>query len=188
MRTFSILLLTVIPLLSIGQTYSSKIADSTILAFMKWEMENGKSFSEASKFRMNKKTSKVILTYDTLNFFLPDNVHQGDWQNELFLFNRRTKIDTLFSASEKDSLFAQYLAISNTVWSHRMNGAKLKKWHNPKNTYHYSIPLFSSDGKYVFIKKSFYCGKVCAYGGVYLYECVDNQSWKLIEILNGWMS
>jgi hypothetical protein len=183
-----IIFLAIIPLITFGQTYSSKIPDSTILSFIKWEIKNGEKFSEDSKFSFNKKTSRIISEYDTINFFLPKSINRGDWQNEFYLFNRRNAIDSLFSETEKDFLFAQYLALKDTIWSHKLNRARIKKWKNSRNIYTYAIPLFSSNEKYVLIKKSFYCGNVCAYGGIYLYEKIDEKNWKLLKILNGWIS
>jgi hypothetical protein len=188
MKIYALLFLAIIPFISLGQTYSSKVSDSTILAFMKWEIQNGEKYAEANKFRMNRKTSDKILKFDTLNFYYPDSLHQYDWQYRAFLFNRHNKIDTLFSNADIESLFIQFTALKDTVWSHKISGAKIKNWNFPKNQYTYSIPIFSYNNKYVLIKKSFFCGNVCAYGGIYLYEKIDDNNWKLLKILHGWMS
>lgn len=188
MRISLLLFLVFTPLTLLCQTYSAKVSDSTILAFMKWEIENGEKYSEGRKLRMKRKTSSKMLKFDTLNFYYPDSLHQYDWQYREFLFNRHNKIDTLFSSEDIDSLFTQFNAIKDTVWCHKISGAKIKKWKSPKNQYKYSVPIFSSDNKYVLIKKSFYCGNLCAYGGVYLYKNTGNNKWEMLKILNGWMS
>jgi hypothetical protein len=38
------------------------------------------------------------------------------------------------------------------------------------------------------IKKEFYCGEVCAYGGVYIYKLSETNKWMFILILNSWNS
>lgn len=188
MKISTILFLVIIPLVSLGQTYSSKVQDSTILAFMNWEIKNGEKYSEGSRLRIKRKTSHKILKFDTLNFYFPDSLQPIGWEYRELLFNRYNEIDSLFSIIEIDSLFSQFNTIKDTVWNHKIPGAKIKHWRSPLNQYKYSVPIFSSDEKYVFIKKSFYCGSVCAYGGIYLYERIEEDEWKLLKILNGWMS
>lgn len=173
---------------SFGQTYSSQISDSTILAFMKWEVKNGGEYSEESKLRSRKKMSIRPLVFDTLNFIFSDSLPKYGWDFSNFLFNQRNNIDTIFSESETQFLFDQFTKINDTIWSQKIAGAKIGKWHNPKDQFSYSIPLFSENNKYVLIKKSYYCGNLCAYGGIYLYEKIDEKNWKLVKVLNGWMS
>ncbi|MFT6922991.1 MAG: hypothetical protein ACJA1C_001999 [Crocinitomicaceae bacterium] len=188
MKYIVIMFLAIIPITTLGQTYSSSVSDSAIVSFIKWEVKNGEKYREGGKLRLNKKARIIISQYDSINFYLTDGVNRGDWQYDLYLFNRRNNIDSLFSDSEKDSLFNQFTTIKDTVWTHRIKGAKWRKWKKPKNTYSYAVPLFSSDGQYVMIKKSFYCGNICAYGGIYLYTRTEDNSWELLKILNGWMS
>lgn len=188
MRTLSLIFFAFFSFNTTGQTYSSIIADSTIISFMEWEIKNGEKFREGGKLRINKKVNINIVHYDTIDFILPDSVGWGDWEYYLYLFNRRNKIDSLFSKSDRDSIFHQFTAIKDTVWTHGIGGARWKKWKNPKNTYEYAVPLFSPNGQYVLIKKSFYRGNLCAYGGIYLYQRTKDNSWELLKILNGWMS
>jgi len=188
MKRITLLFLAFLPLIAHGQTYSSIVSDSTILAFMKWEIENGEKFPEDSKLRIQRKTSSKMLKFDSLNFNIPTNINEIDWQYDLYFFNRYNKIDTLFSKADIDLLFTQFTALKDTVWSHKISGAKIKKWKSPMNQYNYSAPIFSNDNQYVLIQKSFYCGNVCAYGGVYLYKNIGTNKWELLTILNGWMS
>ena len=174
--------------ITLSQTYSAQIPDSIILNFMDWELKNGQKFAEGGKLRFRKKTSCKILKMDALNFVYPDSLSTRDWQYRLFLFNRYTKIDTLFSETEIESLFIQFNALKDTVWSHKIRGANIKKGTIRRNYYSYSIPIFTPDFTFVFLNKTFYCGSVCAYGGVYLYKKNDENSWELVTILNGWMS
>lgn len=182
-----LILLALSPLSSFGQTYSS-IPDSVIISFMEWEVKNGEKYPERGRLRLTKKARIKINKYDTVNFILPDSIDQGDWQYDFYLFNSYNAIDSIFSDSEKDSLFIQYTSMKDTVWCHKIKGARWRKWKNPKYTYSYSVPLFSSNGQYALLKKSFYCGNLCAYGGVYLYRKIDETSWELVKVLNGWMS
>lgn len=155
---------------------------------MSWELKNGQKFEEGGKLRSKKKTSCKILKMDTLNFFYPDSLSTRDWEYRLFLFNHYSKIDTLFDEAEIESLFNQFTALKDTVWSHKIRGANIKERNSKRNFYSYSIPIFTTDFTYVFLKKTFYCGNVCAYGGVYLYKKSNGNSWELVTILNGWMS
>jgi len=184
----SVLLFAFLPLISIGQTYSSIVSDSAILSFMEWEVKNGKKYREGGKLRITKKARIKIKKYDTTDFILPDSIDWRDWQYDFCLFNRNNELDSIFSDAEKDALFIQYTSILDTVWTHKIKGARWRKWKNPKNTYSYALPLFSSNGQYVLIRKSFYCGNLCAYGGVYLYRKTEDESWELIKIMNGWIS
>ena len=188
MKAFPLLILLLIPLISVGQTYSTEISDSSILAFMKWELINGKKYSEDSKFRTRKKTSINISRYDTLNFIQNDSLSNYSWQNDEYLRNRRYKIDSILTISEMAYLFKQYTSLIDTNWSHKIQGSSIKKKNNGKDIYYYAVPLFTTDEKYVILKKSFYCGNVCAYGGIYLYQKVGLNDWKLIKIFNGWIS
>lgn len=176
------------PLVSHGQTYSTVISDSVILDFMTWEVEHGKAYTEGGKPRFKKKTSYKPLTFDTLNFYFTDSLQAVGWEYHEYLFNKHNKIDSLFTTADIDTLFIQFKAIKDTVWSHHIQGVKIKNWRSPLNQYRYSIPLFSQNERFVLIKKSFYCGNICAYGGIYLYEKVGARKWKLLKILNGWMS
>lgn len=173
---------------SFTQTYSFQISDSTILNFMEWEIKNGEKFREDKKKRAYRKADIEIIPFDSINFILPDSVHWSDWQYDLYLFNRFNKLDSILSEKEQPYLIEQFNSVKETVWSHKIRGAKFKKWKNLKYTYFYSIPLFSSDEKYVLIRKSFYCGNICGYGGIYLYRKTANNSWEIVRILNGWIS
>jgi hypothetical protein len=177
-----------LPLASQGQTYSSVIADSTILNFMIWEMDHGETYAEGAIAHGKKKTSNQLLTFDTLNFYFPDSLQPVGWEYHEYLFNKHNGIDSLFTSTDMDSLFIQFMAIKDTVWSHHIEGARIKNWRSPRNQYRYSVPLFCQNQRYVLIKKSFYCGNVCAYGGIYLYEKIGVRKWKLLKVLNGWMS
>ncbi len=187
MKTISILLFFLFPVHSFGQTYSSQVPDSTILAFMNWEIKNGENYTETRNIRFHRKIAPKTLKFEAQNFHKPDSLSPFEAQPEL-LFNRNNKLDTLFSKAEMDAFFNQYNAVKDTVWSHKIKAAKIKSWKSPLHQYHYAVPLFSSDGKYVLIKKSFYCGNSCAYGGIYLYEKIGDNNWKLFKILFGWIS
>lgn len=173
---------------SFGQTYSSIVSDSTILNFMNWEIKNGKKYSERNKLRMKRKISSETLKFENINFYLPDTIHLGDWEYREFIFNRFNKIDSLFTKTEIESIFLQYKAIKDTVWSHKITGANIGLRKFSLNEYFYSVPIFTNDNKYVLIKKLFYCGNECAYGGIYLYKRIADDQWELVKVLNGWMS
>ena len=55
-----------------------------------------------------------------------------------------------------------------------------------KVLYSYSLPLFSSDKKYVIIIEAFYCGLVCGGGDYNLYERQAGNSWKKMKQLVHW--
>jgi hypothetical protein len=174
--------------LCFGQTYSAITPDATIIQFLKWEVKNGKKFSGDNNLRFQKKTSIFITEYNSINFICPDSLSKTDYQYYDYLYSRHNDVDSLFNQSERDYFLEQIKGIKDTSWNHKIPGANIKKWKSPKDVYTYSIPLFSTNGKYVMIKKSFYCGNVCAYGGIYLYRKVNSNNWELVKVLNGWMS
>lgn len=186
-RTLTIFILFLISLSSSSQTYSSIIRDSTIIDFLNWEIKNTKKFSEGKSLFSRKKVSNKILQFDTANFILPLNSNGADWNYPKYLF-KGGNIDTLFSEEDRNYFFEQFIANMNTVWEHKIKNGQIKKWSTTKYVYYYSVPLFSPDRKYVMMKKFFYCGNVCAYGGTYLYKKISPKKWELVEILNGWMS
>tara|TARA_B100000508_G_C11456196_1_gene276860 strand:+ start:951 stop:1421 length:471 start_codon:yes stop_codon:yes gene_type:complete len=156
---------------------------------MNWEVDNGKKYSEDCQICKRKKVSTHLLSFDKLNFYWPDSISKIDHEYRyVHLFNSYNKLDTIFSYEEKEFFFEQFKAVKDSVWKHPLEKSKLRDTKSSLNLYSYSIPLFSSSRNYVLIKKSFYCGNVCAYGGIFLYRRVDKCGWELVEVYNGWIS
>lgn len=169
-----------------GQTYSSYVSDSTIISFMDWELNHGERYDENEHEHGRRNVLIKISKYDISNFILSDSAFVSYEQKVNNVFNQINKSDTIIGNAEKISLINQLKKVKDTVWSHKFSSVNWKK-KKRKNFYMYSIPLFINSN-HVLIKKSFYCGNVCAYGGIYLYKKTSSVNWELITIINGWLS
>jgi len=187
MKVFIFMLFIVLPVISNGQTYSSSVSDSEIISFLKWEVKNGKRYAEGGKYRVTKNVSLEIIPYYPENFIFSDSLNLTGWGDEFFLFKEENYIDSIFPESEQNFINSQFLSIKDSVWSHRILRAKWQEGKIFNNTYYYSIPLFSSDGQYVFIRKAFLCPGLCGYGGTYLYKKTGKNNWKLYRQMNGYV-
>lgn len=172
--------------LAYGQTYSSILKDSIILNFVNWEINKSGNFS-GKKIEIFKKITKKISKYDATNFILPDSLQNSIWLH-WYVFDKRYNIDTIFTQKEKSYIIEQFISLKDTNWHHHIKKSIIKNWKNPIGTYTYGIPLFTSDEKYVLIEKSYYCGNLCASGGIFLYKKVSKNNWTLLVVLNQWSS
>lgn len=176
-----------------AQTYSSVTTDKEIYDFLNWMTLSDKKLSEEPKLKRKQIFYKII-SWDTANFITKDTALLNkypffDLDNQ-FLFQRSKGTDTIFKQADRTFLFQQYTAIKDTVWHQGFSNSKLLKDKNQKqpNRYYYSVPLFSADRKYVVVRRQYYCGSLCAYGGYYIYRRLTDKKWEYITAVNTWMS
>lgn len=107
----------------------------------------------------------------------------------MYLYKKKQGTDTIFKQEDRDFIFKQFDAIRDSVWHKGFSASNLvtKKKKKP-NEYHYSIPLFSVDRSHVIVRQVYYCGKLCAYGGYYVYRKLEKKKWELVTVVNAWMS
>lgn len=190
-KLISITILLLIKQLCLGQTYSDIIPDEEIISFLTWEVNSTKGYSEEPLLSFKRKISQKINSWDSLNFIKPDSLDEHDLLVIFsYLFRKSNNLDTIFTNEDKQYLFEQFKACKDSVWQSKIPKATIKSKKNKRrsNRYYYSIPLFSKDKTYLIINRTYYCGSLCAYGGYFIYRKLDNNSWELIKVVNGWVS
>ncbi len=174
-----------------SQTYSNIIPDSEIVSFLTWEIKSTDGYSEESFLSPKRKIFYRISDWDTLNFIKPDTLNDYEFlANLFFLYQDRNKLDTIFNQEDRDFIFQQFTDIKDTLWQHKFPKAIITDKKNKKrpSRYYYSLPLFSKDKKHVIIKREYYCGSLCAHGGYFIYKRLDDKTWKLVTVVNRWVS
>lgn len=176
-----------------GQTYSSIINDKEIYAFLNYITKTDKKHSEEPLFK-RKQIYYKIKTWDTANFVIKDTELYNKYPyldlEEQFLFPKSKGVDTMFKQADRAFLFQQFISIKDTIWQKSFSNSKLLKDKDQKrpNRYYYSIPLFSIDRKYVIVRKAYYCGSLCAYGGYYIYKRIGKNKWEYVVSVHTWIS
>jgi len=168
-----------------AQTYSSVTSDKEIYDFLNWMTTHERKYEYEPKLKQ-KHISNKILSWDTTNFIIKDNLY---FQFN-FLYQRNCGTDTIFNNQDRDFIFRQYTAIKDSIWHNKFSKSKLLTTKNQKsvNRHYYSIPLFSVDKNYVFIQQQYNCGSECAYGGYYVYRRIDDKNWEYVTSVKTWIS
>lgn len=189
-RTFILTILILIGDLSFGQTYSSLTTDKEIYAFLNWMTKTEKKYDEAP-FLKRKNIYYKMSSWDTANFVWTGTIKNSNSElDHQYLFKKKGGSDTIFKTVDRAFLLQQYFSIKDSIWHNRFKNSKLTK--NKRqikpNRYYYSVPLFSVDKNYVVVRKTYYCGSLCAYFGYYIYRKIDKVSWELVTCVNCGMS
>lgn len=175
---------------ALGQTYSSVTSDKEIYDFLNWMTVDGRKFGGMPKLK-RKQIYHKILSWDSTNFITKDTGLINKYGfNGRYLFQGHCGTDTIFNQQDRDFIFKQFTAIKDTIWHDKFSKSKLlthKKQKRPNRSY-YSIPLFSADKNYVIVRRQYYCGYLCAYGGYYVYRRLGNNKWEYITAVNTWAS
>lgn len=195
MRTLKILLILglLIAENSFGQTYSSVSTDKEIYNFLNWLTRTERKYKE-EPFLTRKRVDCNILSWDSVNFIAKDTSMFRKYPllsiEANYLFQGKSGTDTIFKQADREFLFQQFIAVNDSVWHDSFSNLKLlkTKTHRRPNRYLYSIPLFSVDKKYVVIRREYFCGDLCAYGGYYIYKKIGDSKWKYVTSVNTWMS
>ena len=130
-------------------------------------------------------------SWDTANFVWTDTIKNPYSEfDRQYLFKKRGGSDTIFKTADRKYLLQQYFAINDTIWHNGFKNSKLTKNKNQvrHNRYYYSVPLFSVDKNYVVVRKTYYCGSLCAYFGYYIYRKKDKDNWEFMTCINCGMS
>ena len=173
-----------------AQTYSTLISDNEICSFMDWEVTSSDGYHEEPILSRRRKINRQMLQWDSLNFIVPDTLSKHDILDRMmYLYQPKNGLDTLFNSEDREYVLQQFEAIKDSTWQNRISKARItaKPIRQKPNRYYYSLPLFSLDKKYAIIKRTYNCGSLCAYGGVFIYQRIEGNSWQLVTILNGWM-
>ncbi len=176
----------------IGQTYSSIISDKEIYDFLNWMTKNDRKYGDEPKFK-RKQIDFLILPWDTCNFVIKDSAvfnNPNFVSDHFYLFYKNSRTDLLLQQQDREFIFKQFTEIKDTIWHKPFSNSKLliNKDQKKPNRYYYSIPLFSVDKKYVIIHRQYYCGNLCAYGGYYVYQRLDEKKWEYVTAVHSWIS
>jgi hypothetical protein len=190
-KSLIILFLLLTKIFCFGQIYSDIISDKEIISFLTWEVNSTEGYSEEPLLSFKRKISAKIAKWNSLNFIKPDSLSEYDFSvTFLYLYQKKNVLDTIFKNEDKQYLFEQFESCKDSTWQNKIPKATITSRKNKKrpNQYYYSIPLFSKDKKYVIIKREYYCGSLCAHGGYFIYKRLNENSWELVKIVNGWIS
>jgi hypothetical protein len=188
MRTLTITLsLALANMFCFAQTYSDLISDKEIIAFLAWEVNSTKGHSAKRFLSSKRKVSRSILEWDSLNFIKPDSLSEDDISVRFsYLFQKKNQIDTIFTAEDRQYFLEQFQSYKSSIWKFKLPKATLTSRKN--KIYFYSLPMFSKDRKYVIIRREYYCGSLCAYGGYFIYKKLNENQWQHVKTVNYWIS
>lgn len=164
------------------QSYNQYVKDKEINQFMIEVLTSKEPYGSAFN-----KTNKKI-------YCKPTHIGQANWslsEKEYESFDFEIRFRKLFERSDlnkKDLSFmkSQYQTIKKTEWNFNHRKLKLKKKYR-KNYFIYSIPIFNKDRTLAIMWRYKYCGSLCAYSELHIYEKKDDK-WKIKEFIEGWMS
>lgn len=167
-----------------GQDYSSLVNNQEIEEIINFDFSNSKKRKQerSGKRRLNYE----ILMWDTTIFIKPEKDAES-LDEFMYLFKRKNHMDTLFSAEDKTFLLEQCRAQKDTLWNSNFKNVKIERT-SRINQYYYSMPIFSKNRKVALVRKMFYCGNLCAYGGILVLVKEEIGTWRLLKTVNGWIS
>ena len=164
--------------------------DKEIYDFLNWMTKTEKKYDE-EPFLKRKNIHYKMSSWDTANFVRTDTIKNPYSEfDRQYLFKKRGGSDTIFKTVDRKYLLQQYFAIKDTIWHNGFKNSKLTKNKSQvrPNRYYYSVPLFSVDKNYVVVRKTYYCGSLCAYFGYYIYRKKDKVNWEFVTCINCGMS
>jgi len=187
-RTIAILFLLMLSGTTQSQTYSSIVPDNEIYDFLNWLTKHGDRCTENRLFR-RVRISQNMDNWTPNNFFQKDTVFSNSNYDNDFLFEKGSVADSLFSQTDRESMYQQFVAQKDPVWKRRFKGAVFaKKGKSNRAKIFYSIPLFSLDRNYALVKMCCYSGELNAFGGYFIYRKMGNHRWKFVEGIDAWQS
>ncbi|MBB6682435.1 hypothetical protein H4O20_13375 [Aequorivita sp. 609] len=127
-------------------------------------------------------------------YYKPVHIGQANWsifEKSYENFDFKIRFKKLFEREDlnKSDLFFmenQYKTIKKTEWKFEHRKLKLKKKYR-KSYFKYSIPIFNKDKTLAIMWRYQYCGSLCAYSELHIYELKDGV-WKIKELIEGWIS
>lgn len=174
--------------IALSQTYSSITPDKEIYDFLNWLTKQDDRCNQKRLFR-RVSISQNMDNWIPANFFQEDTVFSNSNYDNDFLFDKGSVADSLFSQTDRESMYQQFVAQKDSVWKRRFKGAVFaKKGNFNRAKILYSIPLFSLDRNYVLVKMSCYSDELNAFGGYFIYRKKGNHRWKFVEGINVWQS
>ena len=181
-RTFIIILFLICSLRIFAQSYNEYVNDQEINQFMIEVLTSKESYGSA----FNKTNKKV--------YYKPIHIGQANWsifEKSYENFDFKIRFKKLFERSDLNKtdlsfMENQYQTIKETEWNFVPQKIKFKKKYR-KNYFKYSIPIFNKDKTLAIMWRYQYCGSLCAYSELHIYE-LKNGNWKIKELIEGWIS
>ena len=173
-------------LTSSAQKYSNVITDIAITNFMTW------LFKSDTSFKAVRHIDNDILKLHSDNFITVDSTTLNNYQFAQNIFSKPNNLIQYFNEDDANYFVQQINQQRKDKWKLRIKGIKLfdtiELINNrvDKVLYSYSLPLFSTNKKYVIIIEAFFCGLVCGGGEYSLYERQSDSSWKKVKTFNQW--
>ena len=188
MKKISRLLLLIIPIffqleLS-SQTYSSIISDKNINDFIENEIKMKSSYPKRF-YHLSKRI-----------YCKPIHWGNADWDMS-YICSDTIKFEYKF-LSIKDSLRKYFNEIDLGYFKEQYYKQIISNWtmkskyvrflKKPKiDYYEFTIPFFTKDLKTAIFYEYYYCGPVCAYSAIWIYNW-DGNKWIRSKYLDGWIS
>jgi hypothetical protein len=125
-------------------------------------------------------------------YFKPIHIGKANWRlSDSENYDFELVFDKLYhdsdlSKEDLEYMKSQYVSTNETTWNFKHKKLKLKKRHRAGD-YQYSVPLFTRDGTRAIMWRYKYCGSLCAYSELHMYN-LKNGKWEITELIHGWMS
>ena len=166
----------------LGQSYNTIVSDEQINGFMIQVLTNPEN-NENAFSSSNKKV-----------YYKPIHIGKANWSISEKSYNNydfEIRFKKLFHREDLNKndltyMKEQYESIKTTKWNFDNKNLILKKKYK-KNYFKYSIPIFNKDKNLAIMWRYKYCGSLCAFSEVHIYE-LKNGRWKIKELIEGWMS
>ena len=108
--------------IALSQTYSSITPDKEIYDFLNWLTKQDDRCNQKRLFR-RVSISQNMDNWIPANFFQEDTVFSNSNYDNDFLFDKGSVADSLFSQTDRVSMFLQFVADKDSVWTKRVKGS-----------------------------------------------------------------
>ena len=153
---------------------------------MTWLLKSDTSFKGA------RHVDNDIFRLQQENFIYPDSLTLKNSRVSDNIFLDKNKLTQYFNQDDASYFVKQIKQQRKDRWNLKIKGIKLFNTVELVNNqldkvlFSYSLPLFSSNNKYVIIIEAFFCGLVCGGGEYNLYERQTEGGWKKVKTINQW--
>lgn len=164
----------------LGQIYNDLVNDTTIKGFMRWKLYED-TFENINVSKEYFSFSSSILKWQLIELKWDSTVSTAQ-NNTRCIFNQRNKwIDTLITADDKKFIVQQSLSYKASKWLIESPSNTMAK----KGYYYLSLPLFSFDRQFAFLKEFYHCGENCGEVRIMMYKYSQKSGWSFYKYLNG---
>lgn len=166
-----------------GQTYTNSISDITIKDFFDWRTNHKYHDNQVKIKRVRdtivqwSTTDLGLLRLDTSDIYL-DQFAKSKYKS---LENILTPTNKTFILQQINELKTKYTWDKKIFTAQKIVKAKaLNEIRKGTAYWEFSIPLFTADKQYCFIKETYVCGLLCIDWTVLCYQKTADGKWKLL--------